>query len=106
MVFFLPHHMCRLLGIRLRNYLEEAFVLPLALCVPMVVLLIWLQQKWPPHGLIQLGIRVTLALSVYGAGVLWAVWTKRAWKVGTLGDEAVSNDVAVGLVETYQQEEA
>jgi len=76
------------------------------LCVPMVLLLVWLQQKSAPHGLVQLGIRAAVALIVYGVGVLWAVWTKRAWRVGDLSDETVSNAVAVGLVETYQQEEA
>lgn len=106
MVFFLPQHLCRLLDIRLRTYLAEAFLLPAALCIPMIAALLWIQQRWVPHTFVQLVIRVGIGLMVYGAGILWAVWTKRAWKVGDLSDEAVSNDVAVGLVETYQQEEA
>jgi O-antigen/teichoic acid export membrane protein len=105
MIFFLPGHMCRMLGIRVRRYLVEAFLLPLGLCVPMAAVLFWLQQRWPPHGIVQLGLRVAVGLAIYGIGLLWVIWTDRAWRVGDLTDESVSNEVAVGLVETYQQEE-
>src|SRR5579863_5693029 len=45
MILFLPLHLCRLLGIKLRTYLYRAFVLPLVLCIPMVVALL-LMQRW------------------------------------------------------------
>src|SRR5581483_3884012 len=43
MLFFLPHYLCRLLGIKLGVYLKEAFLLPLALCVPLVAILMGMQ---------------------------------------------------------------
>src|SRR5246127_1448496 len=34
MLFFLPHHLCRLLKLRLTSYLRDAFLLPLTLTAP------------------------------------------------------------------------
>lgn len=38
-IFFLPRHLCRLLGIKIRTYLCRAFSLPLMLCAPVVAVL-------------------------------------------------------------------
>ncbi len=105
MIFFLPQHLCGLLEIRLRTYLAEAFLLPAALCVPLVAVLFWMQHWFVPHTYLQLGLQLVIASIVYGAGVLWAIWTKRAWHVGTLSNEEVFSEVAIGPVETYQHEE-
>lgn len=103
MIFFLPRHLCHLLGIKLSTYLYRAFVLPIALCIPMVAALLLMQRWYIPHHLGPLLVQLLIACLVYGIGLAWAFWTHRAWDVGTLGanDE---NEITVALVETYQEE--
>ncbi len=103
MIFFLPHHLCRLLGIRLRTYLYRAFVFPLVLCVPLVAVLLLMQRWFVPHRLSQLLIQLVIAGLVYGLGLAWAFWTHRAWDVGKLGTNQ-EDEVSLALVETYQEE--
>lgn len=103
MIFFLPQHLCRLLGIKLRTYLYRAFVLPLALCIPLVAVLLLMQRWFIPHRLSQLLIQLVIAGLVYGAGLAWAFWTHRAWDVGQLGGNQ-EDEVTLALVETYQEE--
>jgi len=103
MIFFLPQHLCRLLGIELRTYLYQAFALPMILSMPLIAVLVVMQRWFVPHNFGLLLIQLTIAGLVYGAGLAWAFWTHRAWDVGTLGanDE---NEVTLALVETYQEE--
>ncbi len=103
MIFFLPQHLCRLLGIKLRTYLSRAFLLPLALCIPLVVALLLLHRWFIPHHFGPLLIQLAIAGSVYAVGLAWAFWTHRAWDVGQLGSNQ-ENDVTLALVETYQEE--
>lgn len=103
MVFFLPRHLCRLLGIPLRTYLYRAFLLPLLLCIPLVVVL-WLMQQWVvPHHFLQLLLQLCVGGVVYGLGLAWAFWTKRAWDVGKLGHNE-EDEVTAALVDAYQEE--
>ena len=103
MIFFLPGHLCRLLRIKLRTYLYGAFMLPLALCVPLVGVLLLMQRWFVPHGLGQLLIQLLIAGLVYGAGLGWAFWTHRAWDVGHVGTNQ-EDELTLALVETYQEE--
>ena len=103
MIFFLPRHLCRLLGIKLSTYLYRAFVLPLALCIPLVAALLLMQRWYVPHHLGPLLVQLLIASLVYGIGLGWAFWTHRAWDVGTLGAND-QNEITVALVETYQEE--
>ncbi|HYM75117.1 MAG TPA: flippase [Candidatus Dormibacteraeota bacterium] len=103
MVFFLPHHLCRLLGIKLRTYLYNAFLLPLVLCIPLVAALLLMQRWFVPHHFSQLLPQLAIAGMVYGAGLAWAFWTRRAWDVGQLGKNQ-EDEVSLALVETYQEE--
>ncbi|MGA8507756.1 MAG: flippase [Candidatus Sulfotelmatobacter sp.] len=103
MIFFLPRHLCRLLGIKLTTYLHRAFVLPLVLCVPMVVVLLLMQRWFIPHRLGQLVIQLAIAGLVYSIGLAWAFWNHRAWDVGELGANQ-EDEVTLALVETYQEE--
>lgn len=103
MIFFLPQHLCRLLGIRLRTYLYRAFALPLLLCVPLVAVLMLMQRWFVPHRLREVLIQGIIAGAVYAAGLAWAFWTKRAWDVGQLGSNQ-EDELTVALVETYQEE--
>ena len=85
MILFLPLHLCRLLGIKLRTYLYRAFVLPIVLCIPLVAVLLLMQRWYVPHRLVPLLVQLVIAGLVYGLGLAWAFWTNRAWDVGVLG---------------------
>ena len=103
MIFFLPRHLCRLLGIKLTTYLYRAFVLPVVLCIPVVAVLLLMQRWYIPHRLGPLLIQLVIASLVYGIGLAWAFWTDRAWDVGVLGANP-EDEVTLALVETYQEE--
>jgi len=103
MILFLPHHLCRLLGIKLKTYLYRAFVFPLALCVPLVAVLLLMRRWFVPHRLGPLLIQLVIAGLVYASGLAWAFWTHRAWEVGPLGSNQ-EDEVTLALVETYQEE--
>ena len=103
MIFFLPQHVCRLLGIKLRTYLYRAFVFPLALCIPLVTVLLLMKQWYVPHHLGQLVVQLAIGGLVYGLALAWSFWTKRAWDVGQLGSNQ-DDEVGMALVETYQEE--
>jgi O-antigen/teichoic acid export membrane protein len=103
MVFFLPQHLCHLLKVRLAIYLREAFLLPLILCAPLVAVLLLLRRWFVAHSYWQLAVQLLAGLLVYGAGLVWAVMTKRAWHVQELSGENAA-EIAVALIETYQEE--
>jgi O-antigen/teichoic acid export membrane protein len=103
MIFFLPRHLCRLLGIKVTTYLYRAFLLPLVLCVPMVAVLLLMRRWFIPHRLGELLIQLLIAGSVYAVGLVWAFWAHRAWDVGRLGTNQ-EDEVTLALAETYQEE--
>jgi O-antigen/teichoic acid export membrane protein len=103
MIFFLPPHLSRLLGIKLRTYVYRAFMLPVALCVPLVASLLLMQRWFIPHKLGPLLVQLVIAGIVYGLGLAWAFWTKRAWDVGHLG-ESPEDEVTMAVVEAYEKE--
>jgi O-antigen/teichoic acid export membrane protein len=104
-LFFLPRHLCHVLKLRLGVYLREAFLLPLMLCGPLVAVLLLIRHWFVAHNYLQLAIQLLLGSAVYGVGLLWAIWTRKAWQVDGIHDQDTANQVAVGLIETYQQEE-
>lgn len=83
-VLFMPRHLCRLLGIRLRTYLREAFVLPFLITVPLVLVLLLMKKWFIPHTYRQLGVQLAIGGAVYGLGLLWLYATKRVLKTGEL----------------------
>jgi membrane protein required for beta-lactamase induction len=107
MTLFMPWHLCRQLGIRMRTYLREAYVLPLLITAPLVGALLLMRRWFQPHSYPQLALQLLIAAVVYGLGLLWVVASKRAFRVGDLGSE--ENPVATidGIdtaVEAYQQD--
>jgi O-antigen/teichoic acid export membrane protein len=84
MIFFMPGHVCRTLGIEIPTFLREAYRLPLIACTPMVIVLLLMQHWFVAHGYWQLAMRLVAAGAVYGAGVLWMYRTNRAFRVGDL----------------------
>jgi O-antigen/teichoic acid export membrane protein len=103
-IFFLPRHLCRLLNLRISIYLREAFLLPVVLCAPLVAALLLMQRWFVPHTYLQLAIQLLIGAVVYGIGLLWAILTRKAWQVEGIHDESTANAVAVGLIDTYNEE--
>ena len=103
MVFFMPRHLCRLLGIRITTYLYRAFALPIGLCVPLVAVLLLMQRWFVPHRLRELIIQVGIAGMVYALGLGWAFWARRAWDVGHLGTNQ-EDELTLAMVGTYEEE--
>ncbi len=97
MTFFLPWHLCRLLGIRMWTYLREAFVLPLALLVPLVGVLLLVRRWYHPHNYRQLLPQLFIVGAFYGLELLWVFKTNRAFRVGVLVDprKAALADVSI-----------
>jgi len=104
-LFFLPRHLCRALKLRIRIYLREAFLLPLLLCAPLVATLLLMHRWFIAHNYWQLAIQMGIGLAVYGIGLSWAIWTRKAWQVEGIHDQDAANQVAAGLLETSEQEQ-
>jgi len=103
MIFFLPRHLCNLLGIKPRTYLSQAFLLPLLLSVPLVACLLLMRWWYIPHHLPDLLVQLVIGGVVYGVGLAWAFWSHRAWDVGQLVANE-EDEISMALVETYQEE--
>jgi len=111
MTMFMPWHLCRQLGIRMRTYLHEAYTLPLLITMPLVGALLLMRRWFHPHNYRQLAVQMVIAGAVYGLGVLWVFLTKRAFKVGELTSNNGSALAANGMgtpaptsVEAYQED--
>jgi len=104
MLLFLPHHLCRILGLRLLSYLRHAFLLPIALNIPLVIVLLALQRWFVPHHLLQLSLQLAIGLAVYSLGVGWAVWKKKVWHVKGLSYDERDAEIGVELAEASRQE--
>jgi O-antigen/teichoic acid export membrane protein len=83
-LLFMPFHLCSRLGIRVTTYLRQAYVLPLLLCAPMVMVLVLMQRWFVPHTYRQLAVQLLAGGLVYAACVGWAYMTDRALHVGEL----------------------
>jgi O-antigen/teichoic acid export membrane protein len=104
-MFFLPRHLCRQLKLRVTLFLREAYLLPIVLCAPMVAVLLLMRHWFIAHNYFQLAIQLVAGGTVYGVGLFWAIWTRKAWQVEGIHDLETANQVAVELIETYQHEE-
>jgi len=99
MVFFMPGHLCRLLGIRLWTYLQEAFVLPTLITAPLVAVLVLMRKWYIPHTYRQLAPQLLIAGVVYGLALLWVYTTGRALGAGNLAgqQEPLPSDDAMSV---------
>jgi O-antigen/teichoic acid export membrane protein len=100
-LFFLPRHTCRLLEVRVWMYVREAFLLPLALCVPLVAVLLLVRDIFVAHSYTELAGQLLICWSVYALGLLWALRTRRLWRVHGIGEEGNGSETAVTVVEAY-----
>ncbi len=74
--FFLPPYLCRLLEIPLWEFLREAYLLPLAICAPMVATLLFMQHLYHARTYLQLAVQVAAGCLVYGVGLIWLFFTR------------------------------
>lgn len=75
-VFFLPRHVCRLLEIPVRQFLVQAYAYPLALCIPMTIVMLFMQRYFFAHHYLQLVVNLTAGFATYCVGLLWFVLTR------------------------------
>jgi hypothetical protein len=68
--------MCRHLGIPVRKFLVEAYFYPVVLCVPMILVLMFMQRSFYAHRYPQLILNLSAGITAYGLGVLWFVLTR------------------------------
>jgi O-antigen/teichoic acid export membrane protein len=81
---FLPRHMKKQIGVPVATLFREAYTLPILLTIPFVGAL-WLANRFfYPRNLIQLILETMVVSSVYGAGLLWAYRTNRAFHVAEI----------------------
>jgi O-antigen/teichoic acid export membrane protein len=100
---FMPRHMCRLLGVRIGTYLREAYTLPLLLTLPLAATLLLMRSWYIAHNYFQVALQILIGFVPYGLGLLWATWTKRAWRVGKLS-VAPPDEVAAAFIDTVHGE--
>ena len=102
-LFFMPRHLCRLLGVRVMTFVREAYSLPLLMVSPLVLMLLLMRRWFFARTYLEVGMQISIAFMPYALGLLWAFWTKRLWQVGEL-TQSEMDEVAVSLIETYQEE--
>ena len=110
MTLFMPWHLCRQLGIRMRTYLLEAYTLPVLITLPLVGALLLMRRWFHPHNYPQLAVQMAIAGAVYGLGVLWVFKSKRAFRLGELSlqeSARIANGMGTSTpapVEAYQED--
>ena len=89
---FLPRHLCRVLEMRLSTFLREAYLLPAALCTPLVPLLYWLRHRFAAHNYLQLAWQLLIVSAVYGGGLLLALRLGNLGKTGELAPASATGN--------------
>jgi hypothetical protein len=80
-IFFLPPYLCRILNVSLADFLREAYLLPLCLCVPFAASLYFARRWILPHNYLQLALTLGVAGIVYGSSLLWVYFSRESNKV-------------------------
>jgi O-antigen/teichoic acid export membrane protein len=75
-LFYYPPHLCRILKTPLSTFVTRAFLPPLAFCVPLGAVLFALKDLFPKPSVATLAIQAGGGGLVYGALVLWFVFTR------------------------------
>jgi O-antigen/teichoic acid export membrane protein len=81
MLFFMPQHLCKKLGLRVRTFVRESYTLPFLLSWPLAAVLLLMRRWFVPHNYRQLGVQLFVGGVVYGLGLLWVVMSNRALRV-------------------------
>lgn len=84
-LLFMPRHLKKPLGVPVRGFVRQAYLLPFLLNLPLVGV-VWLANRFfTPRNLIQLVLEIGAAFFIYGIGVLWAYKTGRVFRVAESG---------------------
>jgi O-antigen/teichoic acid export membrane protein len=75
-LFFLPEHLCRVLGMRLRTFVSQTYLAPALLCAPLIGALLLMQHFFVAHTYLELAAQAAVGGLVYGVGLLWFLLTK------------------------------
>jgi len=73
-LFFLPRHACRILDMPLRTFLNQAYSLPLLLCVPLAGVLLFARYEFPAHSYAGLLPQIVCGGVIYCAGLGFALF--------------------------------
>lgn len=73
---FLPYYVCRLLKVRVTEFLVQAYGSPLKICVPLVAVLLVMRHVAYAHNYLQLLLQLMAGAAVYGTGMLWFFFTR------------------------------
>jgi O-antigen/teichoic acid export membrane protein len=108
-LWFMPRHMGKQLGVPVRTFIREAYILPLLLVTPLVAALLMLQRWSYAHNLRHFVVNCLAGGAVYGAGLLWAYRTNRVFHVGDLtliGEAATTEGLELPPIAAgYSEEE-
>jgi O-antigen/teichoic acid export membrane protein len=99
-LFFMPRHLCRILDVRLKSFLIQAYTLPLLLTFPTVLMLLVMREWFFARTYLQVALQIVIGLIPYSLGLTWAIWTERIWRVKQEAQIPVEEQVAVPLVGT------
>lgn len=83
-LLFMPRHLCSRLGIRLSDYVRQAYLLPLMLCTPAALFLLIMQSLFVAHTYRQLIPELLATGAVYAVCLWWAYRSNRAFQVDDL----------------------
>lgn len=103
----MPFHLCSRLGIRVSNFLRQAYLPPLMLCAPLVATLLLMQRWFVPHTYRQLAVHFLAGGLVYGACIAWAYVTGKALHVGNLvplAEQLQPGTLATTQAEAFQED--
>ena len=108
-LFFIPRHLKKQLGVPVRSFVRQAYLLPLLLNLPLVGV-VWLANRFfTPRNLIQLVMEIGAAFFIYGIGVLWAYKTGRVFRVAESGSPVLPQApqvVTEAVISVEYQEES
>ena len=108
MLFFMPQHLCKKLGLHVRTFVRESYTLPFLLSLPLAAVLLLMRRWFVPHNYRQLGIQLFIGGVVYGLGLLWVVMSKRALRIDDSSLQGRSIEAPKLVVSTpeeiYQQD--
>jgi O-antigen/teichoic acid export membrane protein len=94
-ILFMPRHLCRLLDVRLKIFLREAYLLPLLLSMPTVATLLLMRRWFFAHTYLQVALQILIGLLPYALGLMWAARTERIWRVTPLPPQPYADDAVV-----------
>jgi len=99
-LFFMPRHLCRMLNVKLRSFLVQAYTLPLLLTFPTVLMLLVMRHWFFARTYLQVLLQIVIGMVPYALGLTWAIWTGRVWGVKQEAQRRAEEQVAVPLVGT------